>query len=300
MTAKVVALLPNAGLANKLFVWARGFVFAQLNALPLVTIGWSYPKVGPLLRGERSSRMYAQYFNGSATWALAGLALAGVGGRIIREPACRQLDRVDGVKTYLFRDLPPWRDAFADIREYRDALRQGLLSSIRRKYSQLAEASERPQVALHVRCGDFRRLSKGEDFKKVGGVRTPQDYFLGIVFGLRAAAGVVVPITVYSDGTDDDIDFLLRLPAVARAKASNDVSDLLALSRAEIIVTSAGSTFGEWAAFLSDGIVLRHPDHIHAPIRPEAVRRLAYEGPPPLTIEEWRSALKRWRLEVLC
>jgi hypothetical protein len=151
-----------------------------------------------------------------------------------------------------------------------------------------------PLVALHVRRGDFRPLAPGEDFRRVGGVRTPDNYFLEIVSGLRAAAGYQAPVTIYSDGTDEELAFLLRLPAVWRATSFNDVTDLLALSRARMIVTSSGSTYGEWAAFLSDGVVLRHPDHIHAPIRPENVRRIAYEGPPPRTADEWKAAWDRW------
>ena len=52
MQSRVVAALPNAGLANKLFVWAKARVFGEVNGLPVHTIGWSYPKIGPLLRGD--------------------------------------------------------------------------------------------------------------------------------------------------------------------------------------------------------------------------------------------------------
>src|SRR5262245_58768639 len=58
MKSVVLALLPNAGLGNKLFVWAKAGVFAHLNRLNSMVIGWTYPKIGPLLRGERSLRMY--------------------------------------------------------------------------------------------------------------------------------------------------------------------------------------------------------------------------------------------------
>ena len=294
MSSRVVAWLPNAGLANKLFVWARACVFSRLNALPMETVGWSYPKLGPLLRGEPSSRMYARYFrrtNGIA-WPRLGMEVAG--GRTLTEPPCRKLDRVERKTTYVFRRLPHWSDLFADIRDHRDELREALLDYVRPQYVGLADQAGRPVVSLHVRRGDFRKLAPNEDFKRVGGVRTPDDYFGDIVAGIRGVAGPDVPITIFSDGTDSDLGFLLRLPGVARAERRNDVTDLLTLSRAKVIVTSAGSTYGEWAAFLSDGIVLRHPDHIHAPIRPERVRKIAYEGPPPRTADEWTAAWERW------
>ena len=74
LQSHVVAVLPNAGLANKLFVWAKAQVFAEVNRLPVYTIGWSYPKIGPLLRGERSMRMYARYFERSSPRALFALS----------------------------------------------------------------------------------------------------------------------------------------------------------------------------------------------------------------------------------
>jgi len=41
MPERVLALLPNAGLANKLFVWAKAEVFAMLNDMPNDTIRWT-------------------------------------------------------------------------------------------------------------------------------------------------------------------------------------------------------------------------------------------------------------------
>ena len=39
-------------------------------------------------------------------------------------------------------------------------------------------------------------------------------------------------------------------------------------------------------------MILRHPDHIHTPIRPDAVRVRLDEGPPPETDACW---LAFWR-----
>jgi hypothetical protein len=74
MLGRVVALLPNVGLANKLFVWAKAEVFAMLNDMPNDTMGWTWPKIGPTLCGERSLRMYGRYIRsrkGAGSIALA-------------------------------------------------------------------------------------------------------------------------------------------------------------------------------------------------------------------------------------
>ena len=61
MSGRVVALLPTAGLGNKLFVWAKAEVFAMLNDMSNDTMGWTWPKIGPILRNERNLRMYGRY-----------------------------------------------------------------------------------------------------------------------------------------------------------------------------------------------------------------------------------------------
>ena len=292
-TPIVVAFLPNAGLANKLFVWAKAEIFAHLNNLPVRVFGWTYPKIGPMRRDERSERMYGRFFDTSPGHALLSLSYGGLWGGLVDEPSCTQLVETSPKAVYLFRKVPHWSNYFGDIRNHRDLICSRLLSIVRKKYVFELDAADTPVVAMHVRRGDFRALEAGEDFRRVGGVRTRDAYFASIVHGLRSAAGNEVPITIFSDGHDAELSFLLRLPAVARAKPLNDVSQLLLMSRAPVIVTSAGSTYGEWAAYLSDAIVLRHPHHIHAPIRPTSADGRLYEVPSPETSGGWQDLWQR-------
>jgi hypothetical protein len=292
MSAVVVALLPNAGLGNKLFVWAKAQLFAHLNNLPLQTVGWTYPKIGPILRGERSTRMYGRLFDTSPGRALLSLGQGYLRSRLIHEPSCTTPAEIDPKAVYLFRKLPHWSNAFGDVRDHRELIRARLQSIVRKECVAELDEAESPVVAIHVRRGDFRVLEPDEDFRQVGGVRTPDAYFAGIVHGLRTAAGFEVPVTVFSDGSDAELSCLLRLPAVARARPLNDISALLLMSRAQVIAISAGSTYGEWAAYLSNAIVLRHPHHIHAPIRPTCPNGRLYEGPSPETNAGWQDL---WR-----
>ena len=149
------------------------------------------------------------------------------------------------------------------------------------------------QFEEHIRRGDFRPLASNEDFARVGGVQTPNDYFLSVIAGIRRVAGHDVPVTVFSDGSDTELAFILSLPNVTRSQTENDVVDLLLMSRAQVIVPSAGSTFSEWAGFLSDAIIVRHPDHIHAPIRSPSLLGGAFESAAPATADQWASWWKR-------
>jgi gamma-glutamyl:cysteine ligase YbdK (ATP-grasp superfamily) len=67
------------------------------------------------------------------------------------------------------------------------------------------------------------------------------------------------------------------------------------MSRARIIVCSAGSTFSEWSAFLSDALVIRHPSHVHSAIRPVAqFHHLECRAPqtPAGWAELWKGVLE--------
>ncbi|MEQ1517111.1 MAG: hypothetical protein ABL931_11555, partial [Usitatibacteraceae bacterium] len=212
MTANVVALLPNAGLANKLFVWAKAEVFAEHNGLTASAVGWTYPKLGPLIRGERSSRQYGRYITSSTASALGSLASGWINDRIVTEPPCERLGQIDTRSTFLFRRVPHWSDMFDGLKGQRRQIRSKLLACIREEHSTQLRGLSPPQIAIHVRRGDFRPLEPDEDFSRVGGVRTPSQYFLNIAVALRSAAGGDVPITVFSDGTDAELSFLLNMP----------------------------------------------------------------------------------------
>src|SRR5262249_41728741 len=121
---------------------------------------------------------------------------------------------------------------------------------------------------------------------------TPDFYFRDQISWLREAAGRNVPITIFSDGNDEELRFALELPNIVRARAPNDVIELLLMSRARVIVASAGSSFSDWAGYLSEGGFIRHPDHIHAPIRPSATYG-ALEVPAPRSLQEWNAVWRR-------
>src|SRR5439155_12750333 len=86
---------------------------------------------------------------------------------------------------FIFRRMPHWGEYFTELHSFRRFLRQRLLDSIRPDILQSVNQLPAPLISVHVRRGDFRHLGEGEEFAKVGGVRTPTDYFSGIIRNLR-------------------------------------------------------------------------------------------------------------------
>ena len=282
--------LPSAGLGNKMLVWARAVAFVHRSPMPLFVTGWGQIKFGPLLRRERSARLYFGYFADPC-------AVDPLGPLILRRAERQQLEPEitalpppvagDPVTAYVFRRVPHWTDSFAGIREACSHVRAAFHAIV--DPEQRRELSRRPApfIGVHVRLGDFRPLRPGEDFAKVGAVRAPLSYFRAHIEGIRRVCGESTPVTLFSDGRDGDLAELLALPHVHRSTAPSDLVDLLLLARSRVIVTAPGSSFGQWAGFLADAPVLHHPAHFHAPSRPPELNERWYEGPAGESAESW-------------
>jgi hypothetical protein len=274
------AHLPRAGLGNMLFVWAHAAIFANLNGLPLVTSPWNQFKIGVYLRRERRKREYADYFSGLEEWSSLKSTWMLRNYTPVVEPPITSFKFVqDAQKSlYVFEKIPHWADFFRDIKPHRQFITNELERMLAPHHAEVLKCARIPVIGVHVRCGDFRPLGSGEDFAKVGGVRTPLTYFENIIVGIRHLRGLPLPVTIFSDGTDEELSVLLKLPNVSRAENNADIVDLLLLSKSQIIVTSAGSTFSYWSGFLSHAPVIIHPDHIHSPLRPQEVNEQYFEG----------------------
>lgn len=288
------AHLPRAGLGNMLLVWARALVYAHLTGSVFMTSSWTKLRVGPILRGERSRRWYGGCFKDlQNTNRLVKLWVLWTYHRI-EEPTFEPAQRSPSSRTlYVFNEIPHWRDYFGAIRGHRELVREKLYEAVSDRYLESLNSIEPPVVGVHVRRGDFRELQPGEDFAKVGLVRTPLSYFQDLIRSIRTIHGSEVPVTIFSDGYDQDLADLLTMPNVRRASDNPDIVDLLLLSKSGLIVASAGSTFGYWAGFLADAPLILHPDHIHAPIRPGEVNARYFEGSPGPSVEGWPALLKQ-------
>jgi hypothetical protein len=199
----------------------------------------------------------------------------------------------EGSFLYVFKDIPHWSDYFVGLRNHRDPIRDAIYDMLALKHRQRLAVLKAPVIGIHVRLGDFRALETGEDFSQVGQVRTPLSYFIDSIDTIRQIYGSMLPVTVFSDGCDDDLTELLMLPNVSRAPHNSDVVDLLLLSKAKIVIPSSGSTFSYWSAFLSDAAVLHHPDHKNPSLRPDALNRQWFEGLASGSGKDWPTQLIR-------
>jgi hypothetical protein len=181
--------------------------------------------------------------------------------------------------TFVFAEIPHWADYFAGLKDHRELVQRLLQDVISPEIISKINQLEGPCIGVHCRMGDFRKLKPNEDFKKVGTVRTPEDYFIEVINELRKKNNRDLPVSVFTDGYKREFKKLLSMKNITFVEGNRDIVDLLLLSKSKVIITSPGSTFSYWAGFLSNAPLIMHPDHIYKSVRPSSVQVPIYEGP---------------------
>jgi hypothetical protein len=279
---KVISQLPSAGLGNKLFSWALGALIANKSHKKHAIYGLTRFHIGVWLRREKSSRFYRGYFKNEKRFSsyresvrdytinLSNNNKADYGSIIS--------DAIGYKGNVVVKGMPHWSDLFGSIRENREEVVKLFWSDLDTQIKQEVDRYVLPVFSVHIRMGDFRKLAKNEDFKNVGAVRTPLDYFIDIITFIRKELESDIPFTIFSDGSDKELEPVLALKNVRRASDARDIVHLAAMSKSKLIITSAGSTFSYWSAFLSSAIVINHFQHIHTPIRNNSINEQVFEG----------------------
>jgi hypothetical protein len=283
--------LPRSGLGNKMLVWAEAQVLAARWQTRAVTSGWAHFSLGARLRGEYNKRSYAgQLQNDPLTarvWARMHRARA-------IDVASSTIGSIPLPERGLYRvhEVPHWADYFGQLRSQRAMLREKFFAMLRANIHSELKNFPIQAGAIHVRMGDFKPLAEGVDFKTVGLTRTPFDYFIDLIRDIRAVAGFALPFQIFSDGHPQELAPLLSIEGLTLAPPARDLVHILAMARARVLLSSAGSTFSQWATFLSDtALTLHHPDHFHAHVRP-VDQGLPFEGVSSLARFDWRDTLR--------
>lgn len=231
--------LGGSGLGNLLFPWARAQLLARDHGFNLIEPTWPNLRVGSIVRREADLRFYYDLFEGQpgSIKGIAKLKLLALAPRMSEQTFKNTRQRKPG---YLVM-VTGLSNYFADIKHEQTFIAQTLLNITREQHKvgwrdrRLSDA-----IVLHIRRGDFN----------VGGIATPLAWYMRIVQSLRDHGERQRFIYVFSDGTDDELKPLLGLPGVARLGFYSSLADLLAMSRAKVLVGSRYSTFSMWAAYL--------------------------------------------------
>lgn len=232
-----------------LLLWARGVVFAKLNNLPYQTSSWWGLHWGALVRRERKNRLYIGYFNETTLWKQLQMKLCVKKNIEKNNPPVEIIKSIKNnqKKYYVFDKVLIDNDVFGAIRDHRNIIVAELNRILTTKMKMKLAQYNTPLIGIHIRRGDF----------KLGNQTTSLEYFITGIKTIRATAGKCIKVTVFTDADEHELRELMLLPEITLAENKPDILDILLLSRSKVIMLSKSSTFGYWAAFLSDAIIVR-------------------------------------------
>lgn len=263
-----LARLGGPGLGNMLFPWARFVCGARDQQLRKLQPTWSCVKLGPLIRRERDKRFYGDLFVAPSDYVGGWRRLL----VLYRTPRASEDELARPAlrtRTTLF-EFSGMGSFFAPFLERHELLRSELLRIVApRVRAAVDRLVTRPFVGVHVRLGDFQAPNSVDKIES-GAVnkRIPLPWFRECIARLRPLIGEL-PVFVFSDGQDDELRELLAVPGVQRASAGSSAGDMLALSRARLLIAS-GSTFSMWASFLGRMPVIWHKGQLRCRLYPRS------------------------------
>lgn len=214
--------LGGAGLANCLFVAARAHLRAKDLGREMLRPTWERLSIGQALRGERDKRFYCGLFKDESVWKKLRKAC------LIRFG--RNIETVSGLGNY-----------FEDILDRRDEVRTWFFDAVEASAIEDVPADMRKSIAVHVRLGDFPES-----------MRVPIEWYCEIVKQVQVSVGGELDIQIFSDGRDDELESLLRIPGARRVFYGNALADIVAISRCGMLVAGKYSTFSAWGAYLGN------------------------------------------------
>ncbi len=287
-------LPPPAGLGNNLFLWAKGVVFAHVNNCPFYISSWTKLHLGAVKRKENTYRFYFGYFNKPTISDFITFQLKSL--NCDKKKITNCLEIIDTTKLqsntiFICDEMPHWKNHFEGIKEYRHLVKTQFNEMLSNKIKNILNQREKPFIGVHIRMGDFTKHNPAVPFATVGSTRTPLDYFIHLITQIRSFYNKDVPVTLFSDGSAQELEELLVLPNVKLSVGELDIVDMLLLSKSRIIIAAAGSTFSAWAGFLADAPMIKHYEHLHEPYRDKHTNTLFYEGGAKGNFKEWDSLL---------
>jgi hypothetical protein len=240
------------GLGHSMLAWARCVVWCDAVGAKRVAPIWLRPRIGPYLRRERDKRFYAKLFQ--AGTQISGFRRLGLFMKAKRISAAQHLPDADfrpqNATMVVFENAHGGNEQkyFHHIVGKSDVVRTALIDMTRTRY--LPRPTTEAHFAMHIRGGDFGSPATVEELKSGRhNLKLPMDWYSAMLSGVRERLGQDVPTIVYSDCSDEEIASVLTLPNVTRSTYDAAVTDMLAMSQASLLISSA-SGFSRWGSYL--------------------------------------------------
>lgn len=245
--------------------WARCVVACHLRGWRMISPQWHQWDVFSIWQRNRDRRWYTGIFRPDDSAVNGFLRLRTLLSLPhISEPdwPALELPESSNDAIVVFSGLGRY---FTDLLNHREVVRRALRAIAVETRTPL----KRNTIAVHVRLGDFAPADASDPDQS--NRRTELDWYIGRINDLRALAGEVWPVEVYSDGSDQELGPVLSL-AETRRTDDGVMGSILSMAGASALIAS-GSTFSMWAAYLGGMPVIWPANQMRQPMHPQEPAR---------------------------
>lgn len=274
--------LGGAGLGNILFTYARAVVFArQHENCEVIWPTWFSFKLGPVLRRELDKRFYNDLFenNNGSVGGLKKMFLLATKKRV-PEAEKHNIAQFDDK----IIEFTGFEGCFEEILYDSAIVYEDLKKNLQKKNRKPLEADFSDAIGVHIRLGDFGRVSEAEVKAGRHDSSLPIYWYGKMIEEIRKAAGKDIKAYVFSDGTEEELAPVLAMPNVERITYGSSIADIIGLSRFPLFVAS-GSSFSMWARYLGRMSTICFPNQIKQHILTEQDNGFEYETEGEFTEE---------------
>lgn len=260
---KVFAKLSNAGLGNKMFVWVKALLYAHKHNAELFHSSWVdfHPKayLRNLTGKQWDWRFYAGIFKRQGILKTIRWQYYKFTYKKIKEPINTPVN-TNKKQVIVFWNIPRHADFLNEFIPERNFIKEQLFSNLSSKTLKKYKALSTPLISIHLRKGDLPEH-----------MRTPNEDIIKIIEFFNKRYKTHLPFCLFVDSPPSSVADILHIPNVHIEHTHNPMVDLLHLSKSKVIVPSIISSFSTWACFLSEAVILRHPnDTVTLPLRDDS------------------------------
>lgn len=250
--------LGGAGLGNILFTYARAVVFAKEHNLQVIWPTWFSFKLGPVLRREMDKRFYNDLFdnNNGSIGGLRKMALLATKKKV---PEAEKRNLGELRDTII--EFTGFEGCFEEILYDSAVVYEDLKKILKEKNKKPLEVDFSDAIGVHIRLGDFGRVPEAEVKAGRHDSSLPIYWYSKMIEEIRKAAEREIKAYIFSDGTQEELEPVLKLPNVERITFGSSIADIIGLSRFPLFVAS-GSSFSMWARYLGRMSTICYPNQI--------------------------------------
>ena len=266
------ALPARAGLANEIFPLAKAWLAARALGVPLVPLPWGLNR-RPYWRHFSSSRfdvlpyamaMACRQHISFAEAEYRACGLVDYGEAVASWAAARELGQRRTALTHdgMWGGFPSIHKARRYVHEY---LMTSPFAATNMRDILLRVPSRSVLIGVHVRRDDFAAPPRAGLKAGLWNVRIPVEWYATVCQRIRTMWGDTAQFLVVTDHLEGDVaELAVQLRALTTVgQRYPDVSDLLLLARADLLVCSV-SSFSLTAAWLSDAPYLWPREQLHS------------------------------------